>query len=85
MKPIKVLGTKIGNSNTSEWAQVSLFKYHLENNEGEKSHKCNESLASAKIDSKIKHRILNEFLICKCKSTVCSCFRKAVGYFDGRK
>jgi hypothetical protein len=26
---------------TSEWAQVSLFKEHLENNE-EKSHKCNE-------------------------------------------
>jgi len=49
---------------TSEWAQVSLFKYYLDNNEGQKAvNSMNMVLASTKIDSKIRHRILNEFLI----------------------
>jgi tetratricopeptide (TPR) repeat protein len=49
---------------TSDWAQVSLFKYHLNNNDGEKAVKAmNIVLASDKIDRKIKHRMLNEFLI----------------------
>ncbi|MGV9002495.1 tetratricopeptide repeat protein [Flavobacterium sp.] len=49
---------------TSDWAQVSLFKFHLNNNEGEKAVKAmNIVLSSKKIDSKIKHRMLNEFLI----------------------
>ena len=49
---------------TSDWAQVSLFKFHLNNNDGEKAVKSmNIVLPSDKIDSKIKHRILNEFLI----------------------
>jgi tetratricopeptide (TPR) repeat protein len=49
---------------TSDWAQVSLFKFHLNNNEGEKAVKAmNIVLPSATIDSKIKHRIMNEFLI----------------------
>jgi len=49
---------------TSEWAQVSLFKYYLDNNEGQKAiNSMNVVLASSKIDSKIKHRVLNEFLI----------------------
>ena len=48
----------------SDWAQVSLFKFHLNNNEGEKAVKAmNIVLPSKKIDAKIKHRILNEFLI----------------------
>lgn len=49
---------------TSDWAQVSLFKFHLNNGDGEKAVKSmNIVLASSKIDKKIKHRIFNEFLI----------------------
>lgn len=49
---------------TSDWAQVSLFKFHINNNDGEKAIKAmNIVLASTKIDRKIKHRIFNEFLI----------------------
>lgn len=49
---------------TSDWAQVSLFKFHLNNNDGVKAvNAMNIVLASEKIDTKIKHRILNEFLI----------------------
>ena len=49
---------------TSDWAQVSLFKFHLNNNDGEKAVKAmNTVLASSKIDKKVKHRIFNEFLI----------------------
>jgi len=49
---------------TSDFAQVSLFKEHLNKGEGEKAAKAmNSALASPKIDQKIKHRMLNEFLI----------------------
>jgi tetratricopeptide (TPR) repeat protein len=69
----------------SEWAQVSLFKYHLENKEGEKAiNAMNIALASAKIDSKIKHRILNEFLLfVNTNPQFAPDLEKAVGYFDG--
>jgi tetratricopeptide (TPR) repeat protein len=70
---------------TSEWAQVSLFKEHLENNEGEKAiNAMNMALASAKIDTKIKHRILNEFLIyINSNPQFAFALEKAVAYFDG--
>lgn len=49
---------------TSDWAQVSLFKFHLNNNDGDNAVKAmNIVLPSKKIDQRIKHRILNEFLI----------------------
>jgi tetratricopeptide (TPR) repeat protein len=49
---------------TSEWAQVSLFKYHLTANDGAKAvGSMNRVFATDKIDKKIKHRMLNEFLI----------------------
>ena len=49
---------------TSDWAQVSLFKFHLNNNDGENAVKAmNTVFESKKIDDKIKHRMLNEFLI----------------------
>lgn len=69
---------------TSEWAQLSLFKSHLENNDGEKAVKAmNIALASSKIDSKIKHRILNEFLIFTNKNPQFTAdLEKAVSYFD---
>ncbi|HRB71745.1 MAG TPA: tetratricopeptide repeat protein [Flavobacterium sp.] len=49
---------------TSDWAQVSLFKFHLNNREPQKAADAMfRVLKSKKIDSKIKHRVLNEFLI----------------------
>lgn len=48
----------------SDWAQVGLFKFHLDNNDGAKAVKSmNQILRSGQIDNKIKHRVLNEFLI----------------------
>ncbi|WP_413999701.1 tetratricopeptide repeat protein [Flavobacterium sp. W1B] len=69
---------------TSEWTQVSLFKSYLENKDGEKAVKSmNIALASSKIDSKIKHRILNEFLIfTNTNPQFADALEKAVGYFD---
>jgi tetratricopeptide (TPR) repeat protein len=69
---------------TSEWAQVSLFKTHLENKDGEKAVKAiNMALASAKIDAKIKHRMLNEFLIfVNVNPQFAPDLEKAIGYFD---
>ena len=49
---------------SSDWAQISLFKFYLQENQGDKA---SESLfkvfRNTKIDVKIKHRMLNEFLI----------------------
>jgi tetratricopeptide (TPR) repeat protein len=69
---------------TSEWAQVGLFKLHLDNNEAEKAiSSMNIVLASAKIDSKIRHRILNEFLIFVAKNPQYTAdLEKAISYFD---
>ncbi len=69
---------------TSEWAQVSLFKYHLENKDGDKAVKAmNIVLGSAKVDSKIKHRIFNEFLIfVNSNPQFEGELEKAIGYFD---
>ena len=68
----------------SEWAQVTLFKNYLDSNDAPKAIKAmNIVLASAKIDSKIKHRIVNEFLIFTDKNPQYSAdLEKAVGYFD---
>lgn len=72
---------------TSDWAQVSLFKFHLNNNDGEKAVKSmNIVLPSDKIDSKIKHRILNEFLIFAKKNPQFEPdLDKAIGYFSDDK
>lgn len=49
---------------TSVWAQVSLFKFHIEKNDGNKAvQSMHLILGSNVIDAKIKHRVLNEFLI----------------------
>ncbi len=71
----------------SEWAQVTLFKNYLDSNDAIKAIKAmNIVLASAKIDSKIKHRILNEFLIFTDKNPQYSAdLEKAVGYFENDK
>ncbi|MCG9791904.1 tetratricopeptide repeat protein [Flavobacterium algicola] len=70
---------------TSVWAQVSLFKYHLENNDGLNAVKSmNLVLESTKVvDSKIKHRMLNEFLLfVNNNPEFTSDLEKAVSYFD---
>jgi tetratricopeptide (TPR) repeat protein len=69
---------------SSEWAQVSLFKYYLDNNEGQKAiNSMNVVLASTKIDSKIKHRVLNEFLVFVTTNPQYSAdLEKAISYFD---
>jgi len=68
----------------SDWAQVSLFKFHLNNNDGEKAVvSMNKVFASDKIDKKIKHRILNEFLIFTQKNPQFEGdLLKAIGYFE---
>jgi len=72
---------------TSDWAQVSLFKFHLNNNDGAKAAKAMDVvLSSKKIDDKIKHRILNEFLIfVKDKPQFDADLDKAIAYFDNDK
>ena len=70
---------------SSEWAQVSLFKFHLNNNDAAKAIKSmNIVLASNTIDDKIRHRVLNEFLIfAKDKPQHDADLQKAISYFDG--
>lgn len=69
---------------TSEWAQLSLFKGYLDQNQPDKAIKAmNFILSSPKIDSKIKHRTLNEFLIYVNKNPqYASDLEIAIGYFD---
>lgn len=77
----KKLEVEIPNS---EWAQVGLFKLHLDNNEASKAiSSMNIVLANTKIDSKIRHRILNEFLVYTTKNPQYSSdLEKAITYFD---
>ena len=69
---------------SSAWAQVSLFKFHLNNNEGDKAVvSMNTVLDSDEIDGKIKHRILNEFLIFATKNPKYEpALEKAIAYFE---
>ncbi|KFF07383.1 tetratricopeptide repeat protein [Flavobacterium reichenbachii] len=71
----------------SEWAQVSLFKVYLDANQADKAIKSmNVILSSSKIDSKIKHRTLNEFLIYVNKNPqYAPDLEKAITYFDTDK
>lgn len=72
---------------TSDWAQVSLFKFHLNNNDGDNAVKAmNIVFPSKKIDSKIKHRMLNEFLIfAKNNPKYEADLDQAISYFDNDK
>lgn len=72
------------NIPNSDWAQVSLFKFHLNNGNGEKAAQAMHLvLNSSKIERKIKHRILNEFLIfVNNTNTFDKELDKAVDYFD---
>ncbi|OYX84986.1 MAG: cytochrome C biosynthesis protein [Flavobacteriales bacterium 32-34-25] len=81
LETARLLEKQIPNS---EWAQVSLFKSYLINNDSEKAiNAMNTVLASSKIDSKIKHRIFNEFLIyLNTNPQLTPVLDKAIGYFD---
>jgi tetratricopeptide (TPR) repeat protein len=72
---------------TSDWAQVSLFKFYLNNNDGDNIVKAMDIvLPSKKIDSKIKHRMLNEFLIFVMNNPKHEPdLDKAISYFDNDK
>ena len=69
---------------SSEMAQASLFKFYIDSNEGQKAvQSMNIVLASAKIDKKIKHRVLNEFLLfAKSNPQFDTDLNKAISYFD---
>jgi len=69
---------------TSDWAQVSLFKFHINNNDGDKATDAMmQILGSRKIDGKIKHRVLNEFLIfANNNQAYLPQLEKAVTYFE---
>lgn len=77
----KQLAKEVPNS---EWGQVSLFKTYLDANQADKAIKSmNIILTSSKIDSKIKHRTLNEFLIYTNKNPQYAPeLEKAISYFD---
>lgn len=68
----------------SAWAQVSLFKFHLNNSDGDKAvASMNKVLDSDDVDAKIKHRILNEFLIYATKNPKYEpALEKAIAYFE---
>ena len=84
LETAKQLAKEIPNS---EWGQVSLFKSYLDENQAEKAIKSmNAILSSTKIDSKIKHRTLNEFLIYVNKNPqYAPDLEKAIAYFDNDK
>ncbi len=68
----------------SDWAQVSLFKFYLNKNDGQNAVKAMDIvLPSKKIDDKIKHKMLNEFLIfIKDKPQYDAALDKAIAYFE---
>jgi tetratricopeptide (TPR) repeat protein len=68
----------------SEWAQVFLFKYYINENKGDEAFKAMDRVFSgSKIDKKIKFRMFNEFLIFTIKNpTFESQLSKATTYFE---
>ena len=68
----------------SDWANVSLVKFHLNNNDGASASKSMlKVLENKKIDLKIKHRIFNEFLIFAVKNpTFFNDVDAAIPFFD---
>ena len=71
----------------SDWAHVSLVKFHLNNNDGENASKSMfKVLDNDRMDLKIKHRVFNEFLIFAVKNpTYLKDIDKAIPYFDNDK
>lgn len=72
------------NIPNSIWAQVFLYKYYINNNDGNSAVKSLEMvLNSNKIDKKVKYRMYNEFLIFALKNpTFETELNKATTYFE---
>jgi tetratricopeptide (TPR) repeat protein len=68
----------------SQWAQVFLFKYHINNNDGLSASKAMDIVfKGSKVDQKIKHRMFNEFLIFAQKNPVFETqLNTAITYFE---
>lgn len=68
----------------SDWAHVSLVKFHLNNNDGTNASKSLfKILDNDRMDLKIKHRVFNEFLIFAYKNPAyLKDIDKAIPYFD---
>lgn len=68
----------------SDWAHVSLVKFHLNNSDGTNASKSMfKILDNDSMDLKIKHRVFNEFLIFAVKNpTYLKDIDKAIPYFD---
>lgn len=68
----------------SDWAHVSLVKFHLNSNDGENASKSMfKVIENNQVDLKIKHRVFNEFLIFAVKNpTYLKDINKAIPYFD---
>ena len=77
----KKLATEIPDS---DWVKIGLFKFYLDKNEAQKGiNAMNAVLANQNIDDRIKHRLLNEFLIFVDKNPQYSPdLEKAITYFD---
>lgn len=77
----KILETEIPDS---DWAQLGLFKFYLDKNEAHKAiNAMNRVLANAQIETKVKQRVLNEFLIFATKNPQYAAdLEKAISYFD---
>jgi len=72
------------NIPNSEWAKVFLFKFHINNNNGNEAAKALDIvLNGSKIDKKVKHRMYNEFLIYALKNQEFEPqLNKATTYFE---
>jgi tetratricopeptide (TPR) repeat protein len=72
------------NIPNSTWAQVFLYKYHINSNDGNSAAKSLEMvLNSSKIDKKVKYRMYNEFLIFTLKNPIFETeLNKATTYFE---
>ncbi|MBP9849392.1 MAG: tetratricopeptide repeat protein [Flavobacterium sp.] len=77
----KLLEKELPNS---DWAHVSLVKFHLNNNDGDNASKSMfKILDNDRMDLKIKHRVFNEFLIFAYKNPAyLKDIDKAIPYFD---
>lgn len=73
------------NIPSSDWAQVFLFKYYINDGKGQEASKALETvLKSRKVDKKIKFKMFNEFLIFASKNPAFeNQLASAAQYFEG--
>jgi tetratricopeptide (TPR) repeat protein len=58
----QILG--VAKNQKSDWQELSSFKNYLDSNEGDKAiESMNSIFSNSQIENKVKHRVLNEFLI----------------------